>query len=160
MSGGVKAGGIFFVVALVLTFGAFFVPLGCVLCAPIIALGVGAAAGYLALVWAPGGKLGQGILGGSLAGIGALVGFGAAFLISWQAIVSDPATLRSIAEQAIEQQPGSGLTADDLVALMPGIGIGIALCGGLLYLLFALGGGALGGWLRLRNRQQPPVAVA
>lgn len=157
MSGGIKAGGIFFIVALVLVFGSTFLPFGCVVCAPILALGLGTAAGYLGLHWSPDGKLGQGVLAGALTGLGALIGFAAAFMIALAAINADPTAMREIVESAIEQQGASGLTTDELLGLMPAIGLGVALCGGLLFLVIALGGGALGGWLKLRSRPQPPI---
>jgi hypothetical protein len=161
MSGGVKAGLIFGLVAIPLTIVMSFIPyLGVFCCGPITALGLGTGAGYLGVRWGdPDAKIGQGVLGGTLTGLGSLIG-SVLFFVLALAFVSQMPEFSQALEQALEQQDSSSqLNSADLQAMMGVAGPLVGGCIGLIGLLFAVGGGALGGWLRLRQRtpEMPPT---
>jgi hypothetical protein len=161
MSGGVKSGLLFGVIAIPLTMVMSIIPyVGIFCCGPITALGLGTGAGYLALRWgAPDAKIGQGVLSGTLTGLGSLIG-SVLFFVLAIALLTQMPEFSQVFEEALRQQnAGTDLTAADLQAMMA---IAVPLvggCFGLIGLLFALGGGALGAWLNLRQRagQVPPA---
>ncbi|MDZ4721600.1 MAG: hypothetical protein SH847_24310 [Roseiflexaceae bacterium] len=169
MSGGLKAGLIFAAIAIPLTILISWVPyLGVLCCGPLMALGLGAGAGYLGVRWAgEEARIGQGILAGGLTGAGALIGSVVFFVLAIAFISNLPEFEQALREALQQQDTGTQLTTDDMRSIMGIAGPAIGFCIGLFGLLFGLGGGALGGWLRIRQRNQatppmppvPPVSV-
>jgi hypothetical protein len=166
MSGGVKAGLLFGAIAIPITIGASFIPyLGLICCGPLGALLLGAAAGYLGVQWAGlDAGIGQGVLGGGLAGAGSLIGT-VIFFVGVIVFLSNMPEFDQALQDALEQQsPGTGLTVEDIRDMLGLAGPIAGICVGGFGLLFGLGGGALGGWLKVRQRTQadppapPPVA--
>jgi hypothetical protein len=159
MSGSVKAGLLFALAALVLTAAVSWIPtVGALCCGPLLALGLGVGAGYLGLRWSePGAGIGQGILAGGLTGAGALIG-SIVFFVAAIAMLSTMPEFEQIFQQALEQQaPGTNLAPDELRTMLGLAGPAAGVCVGSFGLLFALAGGALGGWLA--RRQSPPPAA-
>jgi hypothetical protein len=156
MSGGVKAGLLFGLIAIPLTIGLSFVPyVGVLCCSPLLALGLGAGAGYLGLRWSDSSaRIGQGLVAGGLTGIGSLLGSVIFFLIAVAIASALPGFLEAMLESAREQN--SDLTIEDIQFIMSFVGPLGGACLGAFGLLFAFGGGALGGWLHLRQRNQAP----
>lgn len=177
MSGGLKTGCIFGPLQGILVIGLTLMgvalgnlsPLlgaaGLFCCGPFGSLVAGALAGFIGVGWnkQPAG-IGQGVLAGGLAGLGALIGtlllWGGLYAFIAIAAESDPAVMRDALEQALAQQPNVNMTAEELQGAFGPILIGVGFCTGMISLIFALGGGALGGWLRVRQRGQdlPPTA--
>jgi hypothetical protein len=164
MSGGIKSGLIFALAALVVVAGISFIPtVGVLCCGPLGALLLGGLAGYVGVRWSgPAAGMGQGVLAGGLAGVGALLGSLLFFVIALAIVRATPELndmLRQQMEEAMRQQGGAGLTEEEL-GLFLSLGSGLAgVCLGLLNLVFALGAGALGGWLAVRQARgsQPPA---
>lgn len=162
MSGGIKSGLIFGLIAIPLTIVLSIIPyVGLLCCGPIVALLLGTGAGYLGVRWGgPEARLGQGVVGGTLAGIGSLLG-SILFFVAALLIVRSLPEFDQVISNAIEQQnAGSQLTSSDFQSIMLVAVPLVGGCVGLVGLLFALGGGALGGWLRIRERTPaiPPDA--
>lgn len=162
MSGGVKSGLIFGLVAIPLTMVLSIIPyVGVLCCGPMIALLLGAGAGYLGVRWGgPEARIGQGVLSGALTGVGTLISSVLFFVLALIFISSLP-EFNEIIRQAIEQQNAdTQLTLEDFQSIMNVAMPLVGGCIGLIGLLFAVGGGALGGWLRLRQNNQgtPPLA--
>jgi hypothetical protein len=130
-------------------------------CGPITALLLGTGAGYLGVRWGePKARIGQGVLSGALTGLGALIGSVVFFILALIFISTLP-QFNEIIRQALEQQNAdTQLTVEDFQSIMNVAMPFVGGCVGLIGLLFALGGGALGGWLRLRQNSQetPPLA--
>lgn len=156
MSGVVKAGLLVGLLGLFLVAAVAFVPLaGVPLCAPVVAIGLGVLAGWLALRWAPDGSgAGRGALAGALAGVGMLIGVTIYFIVAVMLIQSTPEMQQAMQEMVAQQQPGTELSPEQLSTLINIAGPVGGVCCGLIYLLIAMGGGALGGWLVTRNRPQ------
>jgi hypothetical protein len=167
MSGGLKSGLIFALVALVFVAAISFIPtVGVLCCGPLGALLLGGGAGYLGVRWGgPTAGVGQGLLAGGVTGGGALLGTVLFFVIAMGLVRTIPELndeLQRQMDEAMRQQGATGLTEEDM-AMMLSLGFGVAgLCVGMLNMLFALGAGALGGWITVRQRQgqaQPPISM-
>jgi hypothetical protein len=169
MSGGLKAGLIFAAIAIPLTMVLSLVPyLGVFCCGPLAALSLGAGAGYLGVRWSgEEAKIGQGVLAGGIAGAGALIGSVLFFVLALAFVTNMPGFEQAISDALQQQDSATQLTPDDMRSIMGIAGPVVGFCIGLFGLLFGLGGGALGGWLRIRQRNQtappmppvPPVSV-
>ncbi|MCS6940864.1 MAG: hypothetical protein RMJ55_09580 [Roseiflexaceae bacterium] len=159
MSGGLKSGLIFAIVSIVAVIGFSFIPaIGVFCCGPLASMTLGAIAGYIGVRWSgPTAGVGSGALAGGVAGVGALIGSVIFWVIAILIAQSDPALFEEMLRQIEEQQPASGLTSDDIRNLINVMGPLIGFCAGLIHLLFAAGLGALGGWLAVRQRPQPPM---
>lgn len=161
MSGGLKSGLIFAIVSIVAVVGFSFTPvIGFFCCGPLVAMIVGAIAGYVGNRWSgPTAGIGSGALAGGVAGVGALVGSVLYTIIILIWLQSDPALFEQLIEMQLAGQPlPPGMTMDDLRSI---VGVALPLlgfCTGLINLLFAALLGALGGWLAVRQRPQPPMA--
>lgn len=156
MSGGIKSGLIFGLVAIPLTIVFSIIPyVGVLCCGPVTALLLGTGAGYLGVRWqGPEARIGQGVVSGTLAGVGSLLGSILFFVLALLFVRSLP-EFNQIISSALEQQnAGTQLTSEDFQSIMTVALPLVGGCIGLIGLLFALGGGALGGWLRIRQRTQ------
>jgi hypothetical protein len=154
-----RSGLLFGLTALVLVLAVSWIPtIGVLLVAPLVVLGLATAAGYLAVRWgAPAARIGGATLAGALTGVGALVGSILFFMIAIslvRAIV--PNFEQEIVEQFRAQQPGMRVTPEQVGAILTIAGPLAGFCVGLVELLLALGFGALGGWLALRNQAPAP----
>jgi hypothetical protein len=163
MSGGVKSGLIFGLVGLIVVGGLTVIPtLGALCCGPLGALLLGGGAGFMGVRWGgPAAGIGQGVLGGSLSGLGVLIGTIIGISIYFAIVLAIPEMQALLDEQL--QQPGmEGLTEADRQNLLGVLGPIAGLCFGVLNLILAVGAGALGGWLGVRQRKgqepQPPMA--
>ncbi|MFQ3630688.1 hypothetical protein [Roseiflexus sp.] len=159
MSGGLKSGLIFAVISVVVVVGFSFIPaIGPFCCGPIGTIVLAAVAGYLGVRWSsPTAGIGSGLMAGSIAGVGALIGSVIFWIVAFMIVQSDPALFEEVLRQVEEQQPSSGLTSDDIRNLIAIVGPLIGFCAGLIHLLFAVALGALGGWLAVRQRPEPPM---
>ncbi|MEM8530109.1 MAG: hypothetical protein AAGF95_04655 [Chloroflexota bacterium] len=170
MPGSLKSGLLFGIIGLVLVIAVSFIPgVGALLCAPLFAGLIGLGAGYFGVKWGkPEAGVGTGTVAGLLSGIGLLIGAIIFFVLAITLVQSDPQFQIAFEEamaDALATQPDTEIDPAQLPALLS-IGSVIAgFCVGLIYLLFALGFGALGGWLAVRNRpqvseynQQPPMS--
>ena len=160
MSGGLKSGLIFALVSIIAVVGFSFIPaIGVFCCGPIATMALGAIAGYIGVRWSgPTAGIGSGTLAGGSSGIGALIGSVIFWIVAILIVQNDPVLFDQVLRQALEQQPSSGLTEDDLRNLIGFVGPVIGFCAGLIHLIFAVLLGALGGWLAVRQRPQPPMA--
>jgi hypothetical protein len=162
MSGGVKSGLIFGLASIIVVGGLTVIPtLGQICCGPLTAVLLGGAAGYLGVRWsAPPAGVGQGVIAGGISGIGALIGTVIGFILYVALVRAIPET-RQLLEETLRQQGNTGLTPEDIDMLLNIVGPVGGICFGVLWLLFALGAGALGGWLAARQRrgQEPPPIV-
>jgi hypothetical protein len=160
MSGGVKAGLLFGLVAIPLTIALSFVPyVGAFCCGPLLGLGLGTAAGYLGLYWSsPDARIGQGLLAGGLAGVGSLIGSVIFFIVAVMIATSIPEFEQTLQDALEQQGAGSQMTLEDMRLMMSFAGPVAGACLGAIGLLFSFGGGALGAWLRIRQRNQVPPA--
>ncbi|MEN9937105.1 MAG: hypothetical protein RLZZ387_3684 [Chloroflexota bacterium] len=167
MSGGVKSGLLFGLVSFIVIGGLTIIPtLGQLCCGPLGALLLGGAAGYVGVRWS--GELagmGQGVLAGALAGVGVLAGTVLGFVL-YIALVRSWPEARQMLDEAVRQQQGAeALTPQDVDTLLNIVAPVLGFCFGLLWLLFSLGAGALGGWLAVQQRRgeqppaQPPIAM-
>lgn len=164
MSGGLKAGLLIGLITIPVTIAFSFVPyVGALCCGPLLALLAGTGAGYLGVRWSgEGAGFGQGLLGGGLAGTGSLIGSVLFFVIAI-AVASSMPEFDQLLRQSLEQQaPGTQFTPEDMRTLMGIAGPAAGFCLGAFGLLFGLGGGALGTWLRIRQVRQatPPTTAA
>ncbi|GIW01019.1 hypothetical protein [Roseiflexus sp.] len=159
MSGSLKSGLLFALISIVAVVGFSFIPaVGVFCCGPLVSMALGALAGYIGVRWSgPTAGVGSGTLAGSVAGVGALIGSVIFWVIAIIIAQSDPVLLDQIIRQIEEQQPASGLTGDDIRNLITIMGPVMGFCAGLIHLLFAALLGALGGWLAVRQRPQPPM---
>lgn len=156
MSGALKAGLIFGAVGLIAVLAtAFLPPPGPVVCGPLLAVPVGGLAGFYGLRWSEeNARLGRGVLAGSLAGLGMLIGAVLGYIVLFNSISSEPSFQQQLGA-FLQQQPDAQVDPGALGAMVGIAGAIAGLCFGMLNLLLALAFGALGGWLALRNRPQP-----
>ena len=160
MSGALKSGLLFALVGLIgvvaLSILFTFIPAGgAVLCGPLIAMIVGTAAGYFGVRWsAASAGVGTGVLAGTVAGVGTLIGAVVVWVVLIRIAQSMPGFEQQLQEAFRSRQPGLQLGSGDLSALVNIAAPILGLCFGLINLLLALGLGALGGWLATRRRAQ------
>jgi hypothetical protein len=164
MSGAVKSGLIFALVGIATVAGFSFIPyVGALLCGPLAAALVGLGAGYYGVRWSPPtAGVGTGVLAGTIAGVGALLGAILFWLVVFAIMRSMP-EFDQMLDEALRQQPNAQLDPSTVDALFNLLGPLLGICFGILNLVLALGLGALGGWLVVRNRPQPgsmPVVAA
>lgn len=157
MSGAMRSGLIFGAAGLIAVLAtAFFPRPGPVVCGPLLAVLVGGLAGFYGVRWSvEHARVGRGVLAGTLAGLGMLVGAVIGYVVLFNSISSDP----SFQEQLgafLQQQPDAKIDPGALGAAVGIAGAVAGLCFGVLNLLLALAFGALGGWLALRNRIPAP----
>ncbi|MBU6333930.1 MAG: hypothetical protein KGS47_05955 [Chloroflexi bacterium] len=154
MAGEVRAGALFFVVALVVTIPFSLIPLvGMLCCGPIGALAYGIGAGALGARWRGAtASVGQGALSGGLAGVGALIGATLAAVISVVIAQSDPEMIRQMLREALAQSDGVEISPDDLAALLLPIGALVGFCIGMINLVASLLSGMLGAWITISRR--------
>jgi hypothetical protein len=159
MSGAVKSGLIFALVGIAAVVGFSFIPyVGALLCGPLAAALVGAGAGYFGVRWSPPtAGVGAGVLAGAISGVGALLGSVLFWLIIFAIARSMPQFQQTI-EEALRQQPNAQISPSDMNALLNLIGPALGICFGIFNLLLAVGLGALGGWLAVRNRARLATA--
>src|SRR5262249_44547411 len=140
--------------------GFSFIPyVGPLLCGPLAAALVGVGAGYFGVRWSsPTAGVGTGVLAGAISGVGALIGSVIFWIVVFALARSMPQFQDAIAE-ALRQQPNAQLNPSDLASILNLVGPLLGICFGIFNLLVALGLGALGGWIAVRNRAQP-AAVA
>ena len=146
-----------------------FVPIVGLLCGPLVASLVGLGAGYFGVKWGkPEAGVGTGTVAGLFSGIGLTIGS----LIFYMGAIAFVQTMpefqiifEEIMAEAMAGQPGAEIDPAQLPMLLTLGALIAGFCVGLIYLLFALGFGALGGWLVVRNRpqvseynQQPPMS--
>jgi hypothetical protein len=153
MSGSVKSGLLFALIAIPAVVGFSFIPgIGALCCGPLGAMLLGGAAGFLAIRWSePTAGVGSGVLAGGITGIGALI----ASIAFWWIAISLAQQMPGFEEQleeALRQQPDSGMTIEQLTDLVNVIGPFMGLCVGIIVLLFTLGAGAIGAMIATRNR--------
>jgi hypothetical protein len=159
MSGPMRSGLIFGLTALVLVLAVSWIPaIGVLLVAPLVVLGLATAAGYLAVRWgAPAARIGGATMAGALTGVGALVGSMLFFIIAISLVRwITPNFEQEIIEEFRAEQPDITITPEQVGAILT-VAMPLAgFCVGLVELLLALGFGALGGWLALRNQAPAP----
>jgi len=154
MAGDVRAGALFFMVALVIAVPFSLVPLiGMLCCGPLGALACGAGAGVLGVHWRGAtASVGQGALSGGLAGLGALIGTTLAAVISMLIAQNDPELLRQVLREALAQSDTLEVSPDDVAALLLPIGALVGFCIGAINMAAALVSGMLGAWIALSRR--------
>ena len=160
MSGAMRSGLIFGAVGLIAVLATAFIPRpGPVVCGPLLAVPVGGLAGFYGLRWSVGqARVGRGVLAGSLAGLGMLIGAVIGYIVLFNSISADPLFQEQLGA-FLQQQPDANIDPGALGAAVGIAGVVAGLCFGVLNLLLALAFGALGGWLALRNRAAaPPIA--
>ena len=171
MSGAVKSGLIFALVGILGVIVSTILPamlnpiLGVCLCGPLAIVLNGTAAGYVGVRWSAGSAgVGQGVLAGTIAGVGTLIGTVALFVMLLLFVRSiaqtDPELYEQVLRDAMRQQPDVNLDPAAIDQMMSWMLPGVGFCLGVLNLLISLGFGALGGWLAARNRPQPGAAPA
>jgi hypothetical protein len=161
MSGRIKAGLLFGLIALIMVPLVSIIPtVGLLICGPVLAIGLAVGAGYLAIRWSDlRSGVGSGVLAGAFTGLGALVG-SIVFFVAAIAFVSASPELRDLVfEQALAQNPSAGISKEQLANILPFVGVLLGSCVGLVELVFALGAGALGAWLAVRQRPAEPAAA-
>ena len=158
MSGAVKSGLIFAAVGLIGVLATAFIPgPGAVLCGPLLAVIVGGVAGFYGVRWTTEGpRISRGVLAGTLAGLGMIVGAVIAYVVLFNSLSADPLFQEQLGA-FLEQQPDVQVDQGALGAAVGLAGIVAGLCVGLLNLLLGLAFAALGGWLALRG--QPTASV-
>ncbi len=157
MPGAMRSGLIFGAVGLLAVLATAFIPRpGPVVCGPLLAVLVGGLAGFYGLRWsAEPARVSRGVLAGSLAGLGLLIGAVIGYIVLFNSMSADPAFQERL-NVFLQQQPNATIDPGAIGAAVGVAGAVAGLCFGVLNLLLALAFGALGGWLALRNRQ-PPV---
>ena len=154
MSGRIKAGLLFGLIALITVPLVSIIPtVGLLICGPVLAIGLAVGAGYLAIRWGDlRSGVGSGVLAGAFTGLGALIG-SIVFFVAAIAFVSASPELRDLVfEQALAQNPNVNISKEQLANILPYVGVLLGSCVGLVELVFALGAGALGAWLAVRQR--------
>jgi hypothetical protein len=157
MSGTMRAGLIFAAVGLIAVLATAFLPRPApVVCGPLLAVLVGGLAGFYGVRWSPAdARVSRGVLAGSLAGLGTLLGALIGYIVLFNSISSDPAFQEQLGA-FLQQQPDARVDPGALGSMIGIAGAVAGLCFGVLNLLLALAFGALGGWLALRNRPAAP----
>ncbi|MEO7910483.1 MAG: hypothetical protein ABIV47_12615 [Roseiflexaceae bacterium] len=160
MSGALKAGLIFGVIGLIVVLAVAFIPaVGPIICGPLVAVIIGAVAGFYGVRWSAGTPgISRGVLAGTLAGVGMLLGAVIAYTILVGMARSNPMFQEQI-QEALRRQPNAQIDPAALNTIVGIMGPAVGFCFGILNLLIALAFGALGGWLAIRNRPPalPPV---
>jgi hypothetical protein len=158
MSGAVKSGLIFALVGIAAVAGLSFIPyVGALLCGPLAAALVGVGAGYYGVRWSPPtAGVGTGVLAGTIAGVGALLG-SVLFWLVILAIARSMPEFDQMLDEALRQQPNTQLDPSTVDMVFNLLGPILGICFGIFNLVLALALGALGGWLAVRNRPQPGV---
>ena len=156
MSGALKAGLIFGAVGLIVVLAVAFIPaVGPLICGPLVAVIVGTIAGFYGVRWSAGTPgISRGVLAGTLAGVGMLLGAVIAYTILVGMVRNNPAFQQQL-QDALRRQPNAQIDPAALDTLVGFVGPVAGFCFGILNLLIGLAFGALGGWLALRNRPQP-----
>jgi hypothetical protein len=158
MSGAMKSGLIFAAIALVAVLATAFLPRpGPVVCGPLLAVLIGAVAGYYGVRWTPESpRVSRGVLAGTLAGLGTLVGAVIGYVVLFNTLSGDPLFQEQVAA-FLQRQPNAQIDPGAIGAAVSIAGVVAGMCFGMLNLLLALAFGALGGWLALRGRPMPPA---
>ena len=156
MSGAMRSGLIFAAVGLVAVLvTAFLPPPAPVACGPLLAVLVGGLAGFFGVRWSvEQARVGRGVLAGTLAGVGLLLGAVIAYTLLVGMVRNTP-MFREQLQEALSRQPNAQIDPAALDTIIGIVGPAVGFCFGILNLLIALAFGALGGWLALRNRPQP-----
>jgi hypothetical protein len=161
MSGAIRAGLIFAAVGLIAVLATAFLPRpGSIVCGPLVAVLVGGLAGFFGVRWSvERARVGRGVLAGTLAGLGMLVGAVIGYVILFNRLSSDPTFQQRLGE-FLQRQPNANIDPAALGAAIGVAGAIAGMCFGVLNLLLALAFAALGGWLALRNRpaQNEPLS--
>jgi hypothetical protein len=157
MSGAMRSGLIFGAVGLIAVLAtAFIPPPGPVVCGPLLAVLVGGLAGFYGVRWSvEQARVSRGVLAGSLAGLGMLIGAVIGYIVLFNRTISSDPSFQEQLGAFLQQQPDAQVDPGALGAMVGLAGAVAGLCFGVLNLLLALAFGALGGWLALRNRPQP-----
>jgi len=160
MSGAMRSGLIFAAVGLIAVLAtAFFPRPGPVVCGPLLAVLVGGLAGFYGVRWSgEQARVGRGLLAGSLAGLGMLIGAVIGYVVLFNSISSDPLFQEQLGA-FLQRQPDAQIDPGALGAAVGLAGVVAGLCFGVLNLVLALAFGALGGWLALRNRLPVPPSA-
>jgi hypothetical protein len=81
-------------------------------------------------------------------------------VIIYFALVLQIPEMRQLLEEQLRQSDTSGLTTEDLEALIGIMGPVAGICFGVLNIFLTFAASALGGWIAVRQRQgqQPPMA--
>ena len=156
MSGALKAGLIFGAIGLIVVLAVAFIPaVGPLICGPLVAVIVGTVAGFYGVRWSAGTPgISRGVLAGTLAGVGMLLGAVIAYTILVGMVRTNPVFQQQL-QEALRRQPDAQIDPAALDTLVGIVGPVAGFCFGILNLLIALAFGALGGWLAVRNRPQP-----
>lgn len=161
MSGGVKSGLLFGLIALISVIAVSFIPaVGPLVCGPGAAAIIGGVAGYMGVRWsAANAGIGTGVLAGTLAGVGAFIGSLIFFVVAVGLLINNPDFERQL-QESLRQQQGAQVDPADVSTLMGAVGPIAGFCFGIFNLLISLALGALGGWIAVRNRSQaaPPTS--
>ena len=160
MSGAMRSGLIFAAVGLIAVLAtAFFPRPGPVVCGPLLAVLVGGLAGFYGVRWSgEQARVSRGVLAGTLAGLGMLIGAVISYIVLFNSISSDPLFQEQLGA-FLQQQPDTQVDPGALSAMVGIAGAVAGMCFGVLNLLLALAFAALGGWLALRNRPQPAPPI-
>jgi hypothetical protein len=157
MSGAMRSSLIFGAVGLIAVLAtAFTPPPGPVVGGPLLAVLVGGLAGFYGVRWSEeNARVGRGVLAGTLAGLGMLIGTVIGYIVLFNSMRSEPSFQEQLGA-LLRQQPDAKIDPGALGAVVGIAGAVAGLCFGVLNLLLALAFGALGGWLALRNRIPAP----
>jgi hypothetical protein len=160
MSGAMRAGLLLALIGLIAVLAAAFFPRpGPVVCGPLLAVVVGALAGFYGVRWsAQDARVSRGVLAGALAGTGMLIGALIGYIVLFSSLSADPLFQEQL-DAFLQRQPNMQVDPGAIGAAVWVAGAIAGLCFGVLNLLLALAFGALGGWLALRNRPQPAPPV-
>jgi len=156
MSGALKAGLIFGVIGLIVVLAVAFIPIiGPLICGPVVAVIIGAIAGYYGVRWSAGTPgISRGVLAGTLSGVGMLLGAVIGYTILISMMRNNPLFQEQL-QEALRQQPNAKIDPAALDTIIGIVGPAVGFCFGILNLLLGLAFGAFGGWLAVRNRPQP-----
>ena len=160
MSGALKAGLIFGAIGLIVVLAVAFIPaVGPLICGPLVAVIIGAVAGFYGVRWSAGTPgISRGVLAGTLSGVGMLLGAVIAYTILVGMVRNNPIFQEQL-QEALRRQPNAQIDPAALNTIVGFVGPVAGFCFGVLNLLIALAFGALGGWLALRNRPQPVLPI-
>lgn len=157
MSGALKAGLVFGAIGLIVVLAVAFIPaVGPLICGPLVAVIIGTIAGFYGVRWSAGTPgISRGVLAGTLAGVGMLLGAVIAYTILVGMVRNNPVFQQQL-QEALRQQPNAQIDPAALDTIVGFVGPVAGFCFGILNLLIGLAFGALGGWLALRNRPTAP----